>query len=211
MIAELDASTLMPTLGSVAMAGIFGDARLQEHRARVATNHMPKRVALADWKHAGAFQTERLPSRIGTPMLTDPDKRLPRSFAGQITRAMASSDLNSDRRPADDGMRTSSRPSTKPRRPTRSVRQLRLLQLLLRRDMERNGLSLRRAAREGNMALGTLANLLDRQRVTVLAKQPKRPIRRPTLLHVRSFKWIGERTGKVLDLMLDVASRREGR
>lgn len=78
------------------------------------------------------------------------------------------------------------------------VKELRVLQRLLRRDMAREGLSLRGAAKQGPIALGTLCHYLDERRVTESALQPKRLPRRATLLELQSLSWAGSRTKRFI-------------
>lgn len=82
------------------------------------------------------------------------------------------------------------------------VRSLRVVQKLLKRDMEFLGLGLREGAREGMIAVGTLAFVLDEERVFVPHKQPKRGFRTGTLLQLRSICWTRNRTKCVLDYLL---------
>ena len=82
------------------------------------------------------------------------------------------------------------------------VRSLRLVQKLLRSDMERVGLGFREAAREGNVAVGTLAFVLDEERVRDPAKHPKRGFRVGTLLQLRAISWTSDRTKAVLECLL---------
>ena len=88
----------------------------------------------------------------------------------------------------------------------RCVKELRLLQRLLRCDMKRQGLSLRAAAKWGPIALGTLCHLLDERRVTDATKHPKRPIHRATLLELKSLSWAGRRMIRVIDRRVHCAT-----
>lgn len=88
----------------------------------------------------------------------------------------------------------------------RHVKELRLLQRLLRCDMKRQGLSLRAAAKQGPIALGTLCHLLDERRVTDAKKHPKRPAHRATFLELRSLSWAGRRTIRVIDRRVHCAT-----
>lgn len=82
------------------------------------------------------------------------------------------------------------------------VRVLRVVQRLLSRDMRRQNLSLRRAARDGRISIGTLSSVLDSRRVADPAKQPKRGVHRGTLLHLRAMPWIRLLTAKTLDRLI---------
>jgi len=87
------------------------------------------------------------------------------------------------------------------------LRILRVIRKLLRRDMERNGLSLRRAAREGRISVGTLSSFVNGSRLLDPAKLPKRPVHRGTLLHLRAMAWISQLTAKTLDRLLSATAR----
>jgi hypothetical protein len=82
------------------------------------------------------------------------------------------------------------------------VRELALIQHLLRRDMARQHLSLRKAAKTGPISVGSLSALLDPDRITDGNKQPKRPMRLPTLLHIRNLSWASPRTHRVIEGLL---------
>ena len=84
------------------------------------------------------------------------------------------------------------------------VKEVRLFQRLLRRDMERKGLGIRAAAKQGPIALGTLCRHLDERRVTERDKQPKRHMRRATLLELRSLAWAGPRTKRLAEARLQI-------
>lgn len=89
------------------------------------------------------------------------------------------------------------------------VRELRVLQGLFRRDMERQGLSLREAAHRAGMSISSFHYVLDPKRVTNPAKRPKRHMRHATLLQLRQITWLRRRTRRVLDARI-VASARRG-
>ena len=82
------------------------------------------------------------------------------------------------------------------------VRSLRVVQKLLKRDMSHQGLGLRGGARGGTISPGTLAFVLDADRVIKPDEQPKRGFRRGTLLQLREIPWISTRTTVVLDGLL---------
>ena len=82
------------------------------------------------------------------------------------------------------------------------VRSLRVVQKLLKRDMQYHRLGLREGAREGMISVGTLSFVLDEERVSILEKQPKRGFRIGTLLQLRSIAWTRRRTRRVLDQLL---------
>lgn len=90
------------------------------------------------------------------------------------------------------------------------VRVLCIVQRLILRDMDRLGLSLRGAARDGRIPVGTLSFLLDRSRVTDPDKQPKRRCHRGTLLHLRAMPWIRPLTERTLDRLIAADGRRVG-
>lgn len=96
-------------------------------------------------------------------------------------------------------------PTVPPAKLPSEVKEARILQRLLRRDMERQGLSIRAAAKEGPIALGTLCRHLDERRVTERAKQPKRHLRRATLLELRNLSWAGPRTKRLIEARLNAA------
>lgn len=87
------------------------------------------------------------------------------------------------------------------------VRAQRAVQRLLARDMRRQRLSLRRAAREGHIAIGTLSTLLDASRLTDPARQPKRGVHRGTLYQLRAIRWIRPLTAKTLDRLIVATGR----
>lgn len=89
-----------------------------------------------------------------------------------------------------------------------NVRILHLVQRLLLRDMRRQNLSLRGAARDGGVSVGTLFFVLDEDRVRDPTKQPKRRPRRSTLLLLRAMPWIGSRTATTLDRLLGAEHKR---
>lgn len=90
------------------------------------------------------------------------------------------------------------------------VRVLCVIQRLILRNMNRLGLSLRGAARDGRIPVGTLSFLLDTSRVTDPDKQPKRRCHRGTLLHLRAMPWIRPLTARTLDRLLATGDRRVG-
>lgn len=92
-----------------------------------------------------------------------------------------------------------------------SVRILRLVQRLLLRDMRRQKLSLRRAARDGGVSVGTLFFVLDGDRVNDPGKHPKRRLRRSTLLLLRNMPWIQKLTAATLDQILSSTRRQATR
>lgn len=83
------------------------------------------------------------------------------------------------------------------------VRVLRLVQRLLLRDMRRQNLSLRRAARRGGVPLGTLYLVLDPARVSDPNKQPKRCLRKSTLLLLKAMPWLGPMASTTLGRLID--------
>jgi hypothetical protein len=68
-------------------------------------------------------------------------------------------------------------------------------------------LSLRKAAREGRIAIGTLSSILDSQRVIDPARHPKRGVHRGTLFQVRALPWIGRLTARTLDRIIAAPRR----
>lgn len=107
---------------------------------------------------------------------------------------------------ASSSQATGASVSPAPARLPRLVRELRLVQKLLRCDMERQGLSLRAAAKQGPIALGTLCHLLDERRVTDATKHPKRPTHRATLFELRSLSWAGRRTIRLINRRVHCAT-----
>lgn len=81
--------------------------------------------------------------------------------------------------------------------------------------MKRRGLSLRRAAVEGRISIGTLSSFVDRHRIEDPKRQPKRGVHRGSILHLRGMRWIGSLTAKTLDCLLETDQshnlRRSGR
>lgn len=88
------------------------------------------------------------------------------------------------------------------------VRVLRLIQKLFRHDMERQGLSLREAARRAGISISSFHYALDPERITQSAKRPKRHMRHATLLQLRQIPWLRSRTRRVLDGLIDASARR---
>lgn len=88
------------------------------------------------------------------------------------------------------------------------VRELRVLQGLFRRDMKRQGLSLREAAHRAGMSISSFHYVLDPKRVTNSAKRPKRHMRHATLLQLRQIVWLRRRTKRVLDARIAASARR---
>ena len=88
------------------------------------------------------------------------------------------------------------------------VRALHVVQRLLARDMRMKNLSLRKAARDGHISVGTLSSVLDGRRVADPAKHPKRGAHRGTLLHLRAIPWIGRLTSRTLDRVIVATGRR---
>lgn len=85
------------------------------------------------------------------------------------------------------------------------VRVLHVVQRLLARDMRQQKLGLRKAARDGQIAVGTLSFLLDINRVNDPDKRPKRGLRKGTLLHLRAMSWIRPLTARTLDCLIEAA------
>lgn len=157
----------------------------------------------ANWNPAGPFKSERLHQMLGPPMLRIRYTSVPRLLAGQTTRTMASSDKGTvDRQAAAQPLVQISALIPYRLRLPYPVRQLAVLQTLLRRDIAQRRLSLRMAAKTGPISIGSLSALLDRERIADPDKQPKRPARRSTLLHVRSLTWTSPRTRAVIDRLL---------
>ena len=96
--------------------------------------------------------------------------------------------------------------NTPPARFPHQVKEARLLRRLLRRDMAQHGLGVRAAAKLGPIALGTLCRHLDERRITDRALQPKRHMRRATLLELRNLSWAGPRTRRVIEARLTALS-----
>ena len=128
---------------------------------------------------------------------------LPRSLARQTTRPMSSSDNEAiDEQAAAQPLVQSAVPPPNRVLHPYPVRELAVLQRLIRGDMERQRLSLRMAAKTGPISIGSLSALLDPERIADPNKQPKRPARRSTLLHVKSLRWTSPRTRSVIDRLL---------
>lgn len=68
--------------------------------------------------------------------------------------------------------------------------------------MRRHGLSLRKAARTGGLALSSLSHHLDINRICRAEAQPKRGVNRATLLQLRAIPWLGCLSMYVLDSIL---------
>lgn len=83
-----------------------------------------------------------------------------------------------------------------------------IIQRLLSRDMRRQKLSLRQAARQGRIALGTLSFILDRSRVHDPDKRPKRGLRRGTLLVLREMPWVGGLSATTLERLIVAKAQR---
>lgn len=88
---------------------------------------------------------------------------------------------------------------------------LSVVQRLLVREMRRQNLSLRKAADLGRIAVGSLSFHLDASRISDPVKQPKRKLRRATLLLLRDMPWIGPLTRKMFDRLLGAADVRAKR
>ena len=88
------------------------------------------------------------------------------------------------------------------------ARVLRLIQLLFRRDMVHQGLSLREAAHRAGISLSSFHYALDPDRITESAMRPKRHIRHATLLQLREIPWLRPRTMRVLDGLIGASARR---
>lgn len=73
---------------------------------------------------------------------------------------------------------------------------------LLSRDMRRQRLGLRAAARAGGVAIGTLASMLDGRRLRDPDRRPKRGVHRGTLMQLRHMAWIGGLSAATLDRLI---------
>ena len=141
-------------------------------------------------------------------MLSDPATLPSRSRANYAASAMPSrSDDDSGpsdmRRPSRRTPKAAKRRGQVPDHVRECVRILRIIQGLLRRDMKRCGLSLRRSAVEGRISIGTLSSFVNGRRIEDPKKQPKRGVHRGTILHLRGMPWIGRLTARTFDRLLE--------
>lgn len=135
-------------------------------------------------------------------MLGDPPTLLSRSRANYAASAMSSCKEDAEGSPRRG--RQEAKREKAPERLRECLRILRTIRKLLRRDMTRTGLSLRRAALEGHISIGTLSSFVNDGRARDPAKGPKRGVHRGTILHLRGMRWIGGLTAYALDRLLEV-------
>lgn len=193
----------------IVTCGTRCDGRNERHRILGRCGHC--RI----WNCAGLFGIERL-DHCGPMQMLRTFPTLPsRSRANYAASAMPSNSdddpgPSDEQSPSERTQRTAKRSGPVPNHAQKCVRILRIVKALLRRDMKRHGLSLRRASAEGRISIGTLRSFVNGRRIEDPKKQPKRGVHHGTILHLRGMPWIGPLTAKPLDRLLAATPRQVG-